>query len=192
MICVLVIMLAMIGLMTWDRLEAARSARVWSLYTYDVLATVKDLNLAVRGAETGQRGFLLTGKEEYLEPYESALERVGFLEGELQRLTADSAVDRGRLRQLAPLVQRKLEELAQIVQLRRTDGAEAAVAVVQTDAGRNLMKGIETIFVEMTADEQALLARRMALSDQRSDRLRWLVFGGTWQPCSRSSSRPSS
>ena len=80
---------------------------------------------------------------------------------------------------MAPLVQRKLEELAQTVQLRRTDGAEAAVAVVQTDAGRNLMKGIETIFVEMTADEQALLARRMALSDQRGDWLRWLVFGGT-------------
>src|ERR1700728_4752825 len=94
---VLIIFLLLVGGLIWDRLNAAQSAREWSEHSYDVLGTIKDLNLAVRQAETGQRGFLVTGDDNYLAPYKVALGRVGLLQNELQRLTADNSVEQERL-----------------------------------------------------------------------------------------------
>ena len=74
---------------TWDRFEAARSARGWALHTYGVLDTIRDLNLSLQEAEDGQRGYLLTGDEQYLAPYRASIGRVAIQAGELHRLTAD-------------------------------------------------------------------------------------------------------
>ena len=176
---VLIAILLLVGGVTWDRFTAARSARGWSDHTYEVLATLKDLHLAVREAETGQRGYLLTGSDDYLAPYQSALGRVTFLSGELQRLTADNPVQQGRLRSLAPVLQHKLEELAQTVQLRRDVVFEAAARIVRTDLGRDLMTRIEAAITTMTNDEEAFLARRLAEADSRDAWVLWLVVAGT-------------
>lgn len=176
---VLVVILLLVGGVTWDRTNAARSAREWSQHTYDVLETIADLNLAIRKAETGQRGFLLTGKDDYLAPYEASLGQVGFLQGELQRLTSDNPVEQERLKTLAPVLQHKLEELAQTIQLRRTDGLAAALHVVTTDAGRKYMREIETTLITMATDERGLLRQRLAETDSRGTWVRWLAIGGT-------------
>ena len=171
--------LALTGVATWERVDATRSARLWTDHTYEVLGAVRDLDVAVRDAETGQRGYLLTGKDSYLEPYQSALDRIGRMQGELKRMTADSRVQQDRLDAVAGPIQRKLEELAQTIQLRRSMGLEAALAVVQTDAGRDLMAEVEKTLAAMRDDERALLRARLSASDARSTTLRWLVSGGT-------------
>ena len=176
---VLVAIILLVGGLTWDRLSASRSARELSQHTYEVLVTLKDLGIAARDAETGQRGYLLTGNNDYLSPYELALGRVSFLQGELQRLTADNPIQQQRLRGLAPVLQRKLEELAQTVQLRRDVGFDAAVRIVRTDVGRDFMKQIDATLTAMTTDEQALLTQRLAETDRRGILVRWLIIAGT-------------
>ena len=176
---VLIAILVLIGCVSWDRSNAARSAVEWSRHTSEVLATIKDLDLAVHDAEIGQRGYLLTGNDDYLAPYRAALGRVTFLQGELQRLTADNPAQQERLRALSAELQRKLEELAQTVQLRRSDGLEAALGLVRTDIGRNLTTQIEGTLAAMTADEQNLLAQRRAAADSRGNMVFWLVVCGT-------------
>jgi signal transduction histidine kinase len=176
---VMVAILLVVGGMTWDRFSAARSAREWTQHSYEVLGTLKDLNLAVREAETGQRGYLLTGRDDYLAPYQAALERVGFLQGELQRLTADNPIEQQRLRALSPPLRHKLEELAQTVQLRRDVGFEAALRIVQTDGGRDLMREIDTTLTAMNADERDLLTQRLTVLNRRSAWVRGLVMGGS-------------
>ena len=170
--------LLLVGGATWERFSVAREARTWTQHSNDTLLAIKDLELGVRGAETGQRGFLLTGKPTYLAPYEAALGRVSFLEGTLQRLTEDDPVEQERLRTLSRLIQDKLEELAQTVQLRRTDGLDAALQVVQTDRGRDLAAAIETILDAMTFDEQNRLDQRLDATVSRGVTIRLLVFGG--------------
>ncbi len=177
--CLLVAILCLVGGAAWERLDAARSSRHWSQHSYAVLGALQDLGIAVRDAETGQRGFLLTGNEEYLAPYQSALGRLGFLEGELQRLTADNPAIQDELRALAPLVSRKLEELGQTVELRRRDGLDGAMPMVRTDAGRLLMTRIEESVAAIRAREQALLDVRLAESDGRGLMVRWLLAAGT-------------
>ncbi len=173
---VLVAILALSGGLAWERSVAMRSAREWSEHTHEVLDELKDLQIAIRDAETGQRGYLLAGDDLYLSPYTGALRRVGFIEGELQRLTADNPVEQGRLRTLSPIVQAKLEELAQTVQLRRTVGLEAALTVLRTDVGRNLQGRIDLILAAMVADEEGLLSQRLAARDERGASVRWLLF----------------
>ncbi len=170
--------LLLVGGLTWDRFAATRSARLASQHTYEVLGKIKDLGIGMRDAETGQRGYLLTGDDDYLTPYKGAIDRVAFLQGELQHLTAESPVEQDRLRTLSSVLQRKLEELAQTVQLRRTVGIDAALRVVRTNLGRNLTKQIEVILAAMTVDEQALLTEREAATDRRGAVVRALVLGG--------------
>ncbi len=59
---VLIAILALVGAATWERLNASRDARTWSRHSYQVLDTTKDLAIALRDAERGQRGYVLTGR----------------------------------------------------------------------------------------------------------------------------------
>ena len=176
---VLVAILLIIGGMTWDRFNAAYTARGWSDQSYQILRALKDLRVAIVEAESGQRGFVLTGNETYLNPYRQALGDVGFLQGELQRLTADNPLQQARLKNLSPVLQHKMEELAQTIELRRTLGQEAATRVVSSDAGRDYMAEATAIFSAMLDDERRLLNERLALSDRRNQWLGWLILGGT-------------
>ena len=176
---VLLVILGLVGAVTWERLNASRVAREWSQHSYRVLATTKDLAIALRDAERGQRGYLLTGKEEYLAPYNEARDRIGLLRGELQALTVDNPAQQERIRALAPVVQHKLEELAQTVQARRDGGFETALRIVNTDTGRNEMREAEAVLAAMLADEQRLLDERLAQNDARARWVRWLIIGGS-------------
>ena len=176
---VLVVILALVGAVTWERLNASREAREWSRHSYRVLAVTKDLAIALRDAERGQRGYVLTGRDEYLAPYDAARDRLALLQGELQKLTADNPAQQERLRALAPAVQHKLEELAQTLQARRDGGLEAALRIVDTDAGRNHMREAETLLAGMLDDEQRLLDERLAQNDARAAWVRWLVIAGS-------------
>jgi signal transduction histidine kinase/CHASE3 domain sensor protein/CheY-like chemotaxis protein len=171
-------LLLLIGGVTWEQLGAARTARAWAQHTNEVIATIKDLDIAIRDAETGQRGYLLTGDNDYLVPYETALGKLAFLQNELQRLTSDDRSEQERLRSLAPVLGHKLDELAQTVQLRRESGFEAAVRLVQSDAGRQYMKQIEASLAAMTTHERTLLAERFAELNGRGFWLGWLLVGG--------------
>ena len=174
---VLAAIVALSGGLAWERSTATNSARAWAEHTHDVLDKLKDLQIGLRDAETGQRGYLLSDDESYLAPYTGALRRVSFIEGELQRLTADNAVEQERLQTLSPIVQSKLEELAQTIQLRRTVGLDPALAVLRTNLGRDLQGRIDAILTAMVAEEEGLLSRRLAAGDERGAVVRWLLLG---------------
>jgi signal transduction histidine kinase/CHASE3 domain sensor protein len=102
-------------------------------------------------AETGQRGFLLTGREYYLDPYKRAVREVPEV---LQRLTVSTANRRdqvGAAITLKSLIQEKFDELKQTIDLYRSGGADAAVAKVRTDQGNNVMIRIRQVCGEIEA-----------------------------------------
>ncbi len=167
------LLLAAIGLASWMQFSNAREAQLWVRHTYEVLRGVDDLKLGLREAETGQRGFLLTGDQAYLAPYNGSRDRVILLQGELRRLTADNSVQQENLRALGPLIERKMDELAQTIQLRRDKGFDAALRVAQTDVGLELDGEIRDVVARMSAEEDALLTRRLeeASTSDRNARL---------------------
>jgi PAS domain S-box-containing protein len=120
-----------------------------------VLKQVADLHEAVRAAETGQRGFLLTGEQRYLATYEQAVPRVWSNLGAAER-TARNPQQVQRLASLHALIESKLDELANTVLL-QSRGQNAALQVVRSDVGQQLMERIDTSIHEIRdAGAQAL------------------------------------
>src|SRR6202046_5549057 len=121
----------------------------------DVLSTVKD-------AETGQRGYLLTDNEGYLGPYNAAVEQIGHRLDTLRRLTADNPTQQERLATVKQRTEAKLAELKQTIDLRQSQGKAAALAVVQTDRGKQDMDAIRDQVSAMEHEEIDLRAKRLA------------------------------
>ena len=126
------------------------------------LLSIERLYSAAVDAETGQRGYLLTGEERYLEPYRQALSRVDQERVQLQSLFADNPAQQPRLQHMNQDIVGILDELRDTIELRKTKGFEAAIAVVTADRGKRLMDQMHALFIEMEQEEQDLLAKVQA------------------------------
>ena len=118
---------------------------------------------AAKDAETGHRGYLLTGDESYLEPYTSG---VAAIDQHLRvlRATFEDAGQRERLATLESLLEQGLSHLDRSVRLRQARGFEPAVEVVRSGLAKALMDDTRRIVAEMESHERRLLARRSASS----------------------------
>jgi len=131
------------------------------LDTYAVMDTARTLLAAVQDAETGQRGFMITGRQIYLEPYRDAM---GTIPGSLVRLR-ELVEDRpGQVRRVADLEKRiveKLDELRTVVQLVDEGRRQAAADLIQSDEGRIVMGDIRSLTREIIVEENAMLSLRV-------------------------------
>ena len=112
------------------------AADQWETHTHIVIQELERLLSGIKDAETGQRGYLLTGEEKYLEPYDAALGLIHTNLHRLEQLTLDNPSQQQRLARIQTLIMEKTAELKQTIELRRTQGLTAALAVVGTDAGK--------------------------------------------------------
>jgi len=127
--------------------------------THVIIEHFGDMMSTLQDAETGQRGYLITGEERYLQPYQNATLKMGKALEELKGLIRATA-QQGRLAVLAPLVSEKLTELRDSVELRRNKGFDAARAVVLTGEGKKVMDEIRKVLGEMESAERELLKQR--------------------------------
>ncbi|HEY8565443.1 MAG TPA: CHASE3 domain-containing protein [Beijerinckiaceae bacterium] len=148
-------------------LVSLTDSRSLVLRTTAILEDAAELQALVRTAETGQRGFVLTGERRYLAPYEQASLRVRDKLAELERTVRDPQQS-VTLRLIRPLVEAKLDELAQTVALRQQEGFEAALTVVRTDVGQRLMEDIDAQLTALRDAEQRRLAERTADLERRA------------------------
>jgi len=130
------------------------------VHTLDVIDHVQTLLEHVKDAETGQRGYLLTGTENYLARYTTAQTTAPAELAALRSLTADNPRQQARLAALTPLIDAKMTELRETVTLRRSGDIDGALALVRTDRGKITMDGIRAILGEMQVEERRLLAER--------------------------------
>ncbi|WP_017298529.1 response regulator [Nodosilinea nodulosa] len=131
--------------------------------SYQVLGYLNQLESALSDAETGQRGYIITGRSEYLEPYTQAVAEVETLHRSLEQLTLEDSAIYGRLDTLNPLIQARLAKLAEGIQRRDAGGFAAAQAFVMTNEGKQLMDQLRDRIATMKMEEEALLQER---SDQ--------------------------
>ncbi|HEY0096721.1 MAG TPA: CHASE3 domain-containing protein, partial [Archangium sp.] len=135
-------------------------------HSHEVLKGLERVLASAKDAETGQRGYVLTGDESYLEPYREAQ---GSIDTELARvrgLVAGNPVQTRYLEALRFLVTQKLASMRASVELRRAQGFDAALAVINTGEGKALMDDLRRVVAEMRQEEQRLLD----MSDERLQR----------------------
>jgi signal transduction histidine kinase len=117
-------------------------------------------------AETGQRGFLLTGNRAYLDVYWPAIADMPASLDRLERLTRDNPPQNARTKLLATAVNKRIASLRQGISLGEAGETEVAIARIRTGTGRAQMHHVRLLVASIDATEARLLVVRSAAVDQ--------------------------
>jgi methyl-accepting chemotaxis protein len=153
-------------------------------HTYQVLEKLEAVLSDMKDAETGQRGYLITGEERYLEPFRAAQSAINQDVKVLRELTSDNVNQQRRLDVLEPLMngkEGKFAELQETIDARRdkAKGFAAALQIVLTDKGKKVMDDIRKTIDEMRSEENALLKTRSDEADASARNATFTIIFGT-------------
>src|SRR5260221_13524058 len=152
--------LVFVGWQSYQNTARFAEASEWRKHPYEVLRNLDETVARLVDAETGQRGYLLTGEESYLEPYRAAIKNIDQKIGDLKSLTSDNSNQQKRIQILEPLVEKKLTELQRTIDLRKNEGLTPANRVVLEGSGKQAMDQIRAGIAEMMNEEEDLLTLR--------------------------------
>ena len=144
-------------------------------HTYQVLDSLDLVAEALKNGETGQRGYLITGVEAYLEPYEAATRAIGPALDQFAQLTSDNPEQQDRASALQRLTQEKFAEMQSTIDVADTQGFLAARDIVLSNAGKAVMDEIRSVLAAAEQAETDLLATRSASSENASSLTRATV-----------------
>ena len=165
----LVVLAATISFRAIAQMEAAAAARS---HTRHVINRVEGVLSQLRDAETGQRGYALTGDQAFLEPYLTGRDGIsGYLDDLRQNVRIQAS--QTHLAALAPLIDAKLAELAQIIVLRQNNQMADVLARVKSGQGKRLMDAIRVEINALVQEEETALAE---LEAEFQSSLRQLFF----------------
>ena len=150
------------GAVAYINIQALRANDQNVRHTHEVIIALNDMLSTAQDAETGQWGYLLTGNETYLAPYEDAVAKLAGRVDAIGSLTRDNPAQQAKLAQLQRHIDAKLAELSETVELRKTKGIEAARAVVTTNHSKIEMDAIRAQVEVMRQDETRLRKIRIA------------------------------
>ncbi|HVP85501.1 MAG TPA: CHASE3 domain-containing protein [Rhizomicrobium sp.] len=137
---------------------AERDMQAWIVHTYEVMNEARAALSSVQDAETGQRGFLLTGDKSYLEPYRNGREAFERHVENFRNLTTDNPAEQARAGKLKVLGEDRLDLLEKRLALGPANSSPDAVGLMARGGER--MDGIRDVVSDALADEQHLLDRR--------------------------------
>ncbi len=181
-ICGFVVAAAILVFVGWQSYrETARfsEAAQWQKHTYEVLRTLDQMAAQLVDAETGQRGYLLTGDDAYLEPYRAAIKSIDQTIGNLKNLTSDNPNQQQRIHVLESLVEKKLAELQRTINFRNNEGLAAASRVVLEGSGKQWMDQIRAVVAEMANEEEDLLKLRTQKASESVARTSRTILTGS-------------
>ncbi|GLC23793.1 methyl-accepting chemotaxis protein [Roseisolibacter agri] len=164
---------------------ASQDASRWTEHTNTVLGAATAALSALQDVETGYRGFLLTGRDEFLEPYVAGRRAAAAKLAELRELTSDNPAQVARWTELE---KRSADFVAQVTEpgiaMRRqvSTGAlpfDSVASRVASGEGKKHFDGMRGVFQAATDAERALLVTRRAHDVAASEQLLLLLVVGT-------------
>ena len=138
--------------------EALQSIRVLEKILDDIL-----------NIETGQRGYIITGKESFLDPYYTALKDLGQDTVALRSLALVNPERKKSYDEIIWLINDKIEFIRATIKIRNEQGYEAATTRIQTEAGRNLMDSIRQLVLEVENESEVYLKRSSNMREEASE-----------------------
>lgn len=160
----LVFLLLINWFLTFTNTRQLRTDALWVQHTYQVSAELEKTLAAVTNAETDTRGYIITGDEEFLEPYVSATTEIDQHLVKIQDLTADNPVQQSRLPELREHIAARINILDEAVKTRRAGGAGQPAPT--GNRGLVEMDAVRSIIASMEKTEQDLLDQRRARVDE--------------------------
>jgi len=137
----------------------------WVKHTNEIAQTLESVLSSLKDAETGQRGYVISGDEEYLEPYKGAY---GLAQTNLRKvieMTADNPLQQSNAERLQVVMNKRGDRLQHIIDLKRQG---KAIDMADMKAGKLYMDSVRHIIKQMVSEEQKLLATRTATEEKFS------------------------
>ena len=157
--------LAGVGFLAYRNMQAATDSERWESHTRAVIHELGELLSSLKDAETGQRGFIITGNPDYLAPYHESLKTFPVRLAELRRLTANNPEEQQqRLAVLVPLAAAKFADMKALIALREAKGLQAASESLKVGSGKSTMDQIRQRVAQAQAQEMQLLKDRVIKS----------------------------
>ena len=171
---VLLLVAAMIVFLNaWWALQAIRTLATnasWLAHSWQVVHQVERVLGSAVNAETGERGYLLSGMDSYLEPYATARQELPAELAHLQSLTSDNPAQHARIQELGATLQQRFAVLQKAIDMRRHGGPDLSAPLLTGGPGKIEMDHIRAICDAMEAEEDRLLAIRTASTNASRQR----------------------
>ncbi len=174
-----ILTLLVVGAVSYRGIVASSESDPWVQHTHEVLESLADLRNATRSIESSSRGFVLTGRESYLESYRASITREEQDQLTVRGLTVDNPAQQRQLSILARLAAERIQFSEMVIGLRRSQGLEAAADAIRTGPGQRIMDELQGKVRQMQDEELRLLEQRNADAKRRLARTKAVLIFGT-------------
>ncbi|MGA3306940.1 MAG: CHASE3 domain-containing protein [Stellaceae bacterium] len=171
--------LLIVGAVSYHSIVVSRDRDKWVQHSHAVLSNLQDLRIAMVTISASIRGFALTGKESYLEPYHAIIPSMKQNEAALRNLTVDNPVQQRQMPILEKLEAEKIERAEMIISLHRTKGSEAAADAVRSGSGLEITSEFQAVVRQIQDEEQRLLEQRTSAAKRSLRESRMVLLFGT-------------
>ena len=172
-------LLGLVGLTAYSEVVKLRNNDAWVDHTHQVISSLRKVQSLVSDAETGQRGYLITGDKLFLRPYTEA---VTALDGELatlRKLIADNPEQQEGLREMQASTAMRMEQLRHVLALQEGKGTSAAAQEILTLEGMRTGNALRQVGRLMEEREDRLLREREQAALRTSESSRRIIVLGS-------------
>ncbi len=148
-------------------------AYAWITHTLQVENQIRTVLSRLVDAESGQRGYLLTGHEDYLEPYTVANAHLDADLATLSKMVADNPGQVANLKRLSADVAQRRAQMANTLVVYRSGQRDAAIELLKRGRSKALMEDLRATVRAMITEEERLLAQRTAEARDRGRVVGW-------------------
>jgi signal transduction histidine kinase len=152
--------LILVGVLSYRSMVQSDVDRQWVTHTHQVLEKLDAVITDLLDIETGARGYVLTGEDSFLQPFNDALDHVREHVKDVRQLTADNMAQQRALDRLEPLISERLSVVGDPIEARRRQGLAAAVESVRSGPGKEFMEQARSQLAAMKQEENFLLKQR--------------------------------
>lgn len=146
--------------------EKFKETNQWVNHTHEVLYEFEQVLVYCIDAETGERGYLITGSEKYLDPYNNASSRIFEHLDKLKELTKDNSRQQKNIQDIRQLATRLTERLSATIDVRKTAGFEKALQMETSGVSKGILDKIRKEIQDAKGIEQTLLVERKQSSEE--------------------------
>lgn len=171
--------LFLVGLVSYRSLDVLIDASSQVAQATRIQSELANLMSRMKDAETGQRGYIITGDDSFLEPYTAAKDDVPLIIERLRGLIIPGAVQQHALDEADSIIKEKLHELNRTIEMRRTQGFEVTQKVVQEGAGKRFMDDLRALVTKLDREQGELLKAKADEAGRASSNAKSTIIWGT-------------
>lgn len=164
-----------VGISAYRAMDELIEASDERRHTFELVVELYHVEALLTHVQNGQRGYVLTGDDAYLEEYQSAVAEVEQRIQTLRRLTSDNNLQQQRLDRLQPLIDARLANSRDAIEVRRTSGLDAAVQASRAGEADGAVEAIETVLGEIEAEAEERLDRRIDMAESSAGTAKWTL-----------------